>query len=107
MPDGEYELAQRSRGLLKYKDFQDAEFEIIGASEGSGKFKGCVIWKCATESSGEFDVVPKGTLEQKKEWFEKKKDFIGKMLTVKFQSFSNKGIPEFPVGLGTRLEEDK
>jgi len=106
LPNGPYELADRSRSLLKHKDFQDAEFEIVGFGEGVGKFEGCVIWKCKTDGGNEFDVVPKGTLIQKKILFNEGKKHIGEKLTVKFQSFSKDGIPEFPVGIGFRLPED-
>lgn len=106
LPDGPYELANRSRSLLKHKDFQDAEFEIVGFGEGVGKFEGCVIWKCKTDSDGIFDVVPKGTLQQKKKWFLEAKKHIGEKLTVKFQDLSSSGIPSFPVGIGFRLPED-
>jgi len=104
---GPYELGHRSRGLLKYKDFQDAEFKIIGAQEGVGKFVGCVTWTCITSNGQEFNVVPKGTLKQKKEWFKDAQKYIGKEITVKYQSLSKDGIPEFPVGIGLRLDKDK
>lgn len=106
LPEGTYELGNRSRSLLKYKDFQDAEFEVIGFTMGVGKFSGCVIWKCKTNDGKIFDVVPKGTLEQKKQWFLDGLDCIGEKLTVKFQSLSKDGIPEFPVGIAFRLKED-
>ena len=105
--DGPYELGHRSRSLLKYKDFKDDEFEIIGFTEGTGKFEGCVTWICKTKDNKTFNVVPKGTLHQKKKWFSEAEKYIGKEITVKYQSFSKDGIPEFPVGIGLRLKEDK
>lgn len=104
--DGVYNLAHRSRDLIKYKDFQDEEFNVVDFTEGEGKFVGCVIWICETTDSKKFNVVPKGSLKQKQEWFKKAKEYIGKKLTVKFQSYSKDGIPEFPVGIDFRLEED-
>jgi ATP-dependent DNA ligase len=106
LPEGTYELANRSRALLKYKDFQDAEYEIIGFKDGEGKFENCVIWVCRVGEDQTVDVVPKGTLQQKRKWFETAEEHMGKMITVKYQSLSKDGIPEFPVGLGFRLEED-
>lgn len=106
LSDGSYELGHRSRSLLKYKDFQDDEFEIIGFKDGEGKFENCVIWVCRVGADQTVDVVPKGTLNQKRKWFATAENYIGKMITVKYQSLSKDGIPEFPVGLGFRLEED-
>lgn len=106
LADGTYELGHRSKNLIKFKDFQDAEYEIIGFKDGEGKFENCVIWVCRVGEDQTVDVVPKGTLKQKREWFRTAEEHVGKMITVKFQSLSKTGVPEFPVGLGFRLEED-
>jgi DNA ligase-1 len=104
--NGLYELGHRSRSLLKYKDFQDDEFEIVGFDEGVGKFVGCVVWVCRTKSGREFRVVPKGTMRQKQEWFQAADKYISQMLTVKYQTLTKDGIPEFPVGITIRMPED-
>lgn len=91
----------RSNDLQKYKLFQDDEFKIIGYEEGDGQDKGTVIWICETPK-GNFRVRPKGTIEERKEYFENGKNYINKMLTVKFQEYSEEGIPRFPVGLRIR-----
>lgn len=98
---GEYEIANRSSHLLKYKAFQTEEYKIVGAEEGRGKDAGTVIWIC-TSSAGDFHVRPKGTFEDRTKWFKNKKDYIGKNLTVQFQNLTNGGIPRFPVGLAIR-----
>lgn len=103
---GVYQLNHRSRNLFKYKQFQDAEYPIVGFTEGVGKYKGCVIWKCQTTEGHEFDVVPKGTIEQKEEWFQNGADYIGQLLKVKFFDLTQKNVPRFPVGLTIRLPED-
>jgi DNA ligase-1 len=103
---GTYELADRSNHLMKYKEFQDEEFKIIGFTDGVGKFKNCVTWICETPAGREFNVTPKGTLKEKRKMFEEADKYIGQWLTVQFQSYSNDKIPEFPVGIGTRLRED-
>ncbi len=107
LPEGTYELGHRSNSLLKHKDFKDAEYKIIGFTEGEGKFEGCAVWICVTEQDKKFNVVPKGTLKQKKVLFSEAEKHIGREITVKYQGLSKDGIPEFPVGLGFRLEEDK
>lgn len=101
-----YELGHRSNKLLKVKKFLDAEYEVTGYCDGRGKFKGCVIWICKTEEGKTFECTPRGTLEQKKAWFQAGAAYVGRMLTVKFSEFSESGLPVPPVGMGFRLEED-
>ena len=57
-PDAPYATGSRSAALLKYKRFDDAEFEIVGATSARGTDSGCVIWKCLTETGRTFEVVP-------------------------------------------------
>lgn len=104
--DGEYELGHRSRKLLKVKKFKDAEYEITGFYEGKGRYTGCVTWVCKTDDDKEFHCCPKGTLEQKKDWFNRGKEYVGSMLKVKYFQLTDDGIPQFPVGLAIRLPED-
>ena len=104
--DAPYVYGKKTNNILKVKSFQDAEFEIIGYEEGKGKNEGCVTWICKTKEGKTFNVVPKGTYEDKKYWYENGKNFIGKMLTVKFFNYTEEGIPFLPVGKAIRLEED-
>ena len=48
----------RGAALLKYKRFDDTEFEIVGAVSARGTDAGCVVWQCATETGRIFEVVP-------------------------------------------------
>jgi DNA ligase-1 len=100
--NGKYELGHRSSNLIKWKDFQDDEFTIVGYKEGVGKFVGCVIWECETVEGKKFSVAPKGTLEAKKAWYQEADQLIGKQLTVRYFAFTNDGIPQFPVGITIR-----
>lgn len=104
--DGVYELGHRSRNLIKYKEFMDNEFKIIGFQEGIGKFEGCVTWICETTDGKSFKAVPKGTLEMKRKWFKQATSIVGKDLTVRYQALTNDGIPQFPVGIIIRDYED-
>ena len=102
---GKYSLAERSNKLLKFKKFQTEEYEIVGANEGTGKDAGTVVWVCKggqPQATGTFAVRPTGSLAQRKEWFRNRTQYIGKMLTVKFQNLTEYGFPRFPVGLGIR-----
>ena len=99
---GVYRKDFRSPDLQKYKDFIDEEFEIIGGKEGVGLAKGTITWRCVTEEGKEFDARPRGTLEQRKYWFEHLEEFIGKKLTVRYQNRSDDNIPIFPIGISIR-----
>ena len=98
-----YEVNIRSNNLQKLKRFIDAEFEIIGyTTPDDGKEVGCVIWKCKTEEGKEFTVRPEGSYEYRKKLYRQAKRCIGKKLTVKFQEYTNGGVPRFPVGISIR-----
>ena len=99
--EGAYALGKRSANLQKVKTFLDGEYKIVGYEQGVGKEEGCVIWKCET-ASYIFSVRPKGTQAQRQEWFNNASQYIGKMLTVKYQELTDGGIPRFPVGISVR-----
>lgn len=92
----------RSCDLQKYKEFFDGEFEIIGYEEGKGLEEGCVIWTCKTEEGKTFSCRPRGTREERAEMYINGDDYIGKMLTVRFQELTNDNVPRFPVGIAFR-----
>jgi DNA ligase-1 len=97
-----YEVGQRSNYLLKHKDFQTEEYEIIGATTGHGRDANCVVWICKTEEGNVFNARPEGTLEDREYKYANKERFIGKMLTVRFQNLTDKNVPRFPVGVAIR-----
>ncbi len=96
-----YEIGKRSNHLLKYKTFQTEEYPIVDVKEGTGREKGTAIWIC---KAGEqhFSVRPEGTLEVRRGYLEKKDNYIGKQLTVRFQNLTALGVPRFPVGVAIR-----
>ena len=117
---GGYQPNKRSPNLQKFKNFDDGEFEIIGAVENKGKMEGQCTFDCITrkdytyfghnhtENVGVFGVKMKGTEEQReKQW----KDFqdgklTGKMMTVKHFGWTTTDDPKprFPVGVCVRWE---
>jgi DNA ligase-1 len=92
----------RSHDLQKYKEFEEDEFVIVGFSEAEGRDSGTVIWKCATKTGDEFDCRPVGSMEHRKALFQNAKANIGKLLTIKYQELSEKGIPRFLSGKSIR-----
>jgi DNA ligase 1 len=104
--DGLYELGHRSRSLLKLKNFQDAEFEIIDTYLGKGQHEGCLGFICKTKEGKPFDCYPRGKLEDKREWGLRRNEFPGQWLTVRFQFYTDEGIPFLPIGIAVRDPKD-
>lgn len=104
--NGKYNFGHRSVDLQKIKEFEDAEFVIVGGKEASGRDVGTVVFRCRAENEKYFDVRPKGTREQRKEWWDNLDDLVGQKLTVRFQGRSEEGTPRFPVGLHIRPDWD-
>jgi len=97
--DGIYIFQYNSDEIEKVKEFEDAEFEIVGGKEGTGADSGCIIYRCITESGREFDARPRGTVEDRQQMFINLPNVIGKKLTVRFAEYSEDGIPLQPVGI--------
>jgi ATP-dependent DNA ligase len=101
-----YKIKQRSNDLLKYKDFEDAEFKIIDYTlekDTSGADENLIVWivEVYTNSSvRNVKVRPKGTKEERKELYKKCVEnfdqFKGRNLWTKFFSFTADGSLRFP-----------
>lgn len=110
--NSEYAIAQRSADLFKYKEFHDDEFRIVDIWEdknGNAMFtvEAFVGQKlnCKDHVVTEryvFDVTPKRTHDERKLMLQKKDEYIGKWITVKYQDLTDDFIPTFPVGLAIR-----
>lgn len=97
---------KRSYDLQKVKEFDDAEFRIVGIEEGRGKLAGHVgAFVCITDGEKTFNAKAKGETGRLKDYFNDRKLWEGKRLTVQFQGLTGYGIPRFPVGLRIREEE--
>ena len=97
-----YEQGKRSYNLQKYKKFFDDEYKIVGALEGQGNDIGTVVWICETPKGQTFKCRPKGTRDDRRDKYKNRKQYFGKLLTVKYQELTNDGIPRFPVGIAIR-----
>ena len=95
-------VSNRSHDLQKYKEFEEDEFVIVGFREAEGRDSGTVIWRCATKTGDEFDCRPVGSVEHRKDLFQNARSNIGKLLTIKYQELSEKGIPRFLSGKSIR-----
>lgn len=99
--DSAYEN-KRSYGLQKIKEFDDAEFEIVGVKEGRGRCAQCAIFVCKTKKGDEFNCKMEGSLDALKVYLKKPKSVIGKMLTVRYQGMTSGKVPRFPIGVAIR-----
>ena len=111
-PAGIYELNKRSRYLLKFKNFVDEEFKVIGHHISDDKVL-TVVWECETNveykgKKSEFSVKPQGKEDERAEYLKNAKKYIGKWLTVKYQDYTDDihGIPRFPTAKAFRDEEE-
>jgi DNA ligase-1 len=100
--NGLYKVKHMSKDLQKFKEFADAEFEIVGGHEGSGPDEGTIVFEVKTKDNKIFSVRPKGTREERIVWMKDIKNLIGKELTIRYQNLSEDGIPVFPVGISIR-----
>jgi DNA ligase 1 len=105
--EGKYEYAHRSSSLLKLKQFNDAEFVIIGAKAGEGVEHDLVIWECKNDTTNaSFYTRPKGTHEDRRKLLTNAASYFGEKLRVKFFGRTDDGLPRFPIAEGIRISED-
>jgi len=99
-------VGKRSADLQKIKEFEDAEFEIVGIEEGRGKLTGHVgAFICRTREGTEFKAKMSGATERLREYFCNHGLWQRRFLTIQFQGLTGKEkVPRFPVGL--RIRED-
>jgi DNA ligase 1 len=101
--DGLY-VNKRSYDLQKIKEFDDAEFKIVGIKVGTkGSMAGKAVFTCENGDTT-FDVKLKGNMDELTKYANDPSLVIGKILTVKYQGFTKYGQPRFPVGM--RFRED-
>jgi len=93
---------KRSYNLQKIKEFDDAEFKITSVKSGRGRMSECAIFTCATSKGDLFDCKMEGSLDRLKEILLDSRNVIGKMLTVRYQGFTNGKMPRFPIGVSVR-----
>ena len=91
---------KRSKNLLKFKKFLDEEFEIVSVEEGIGSRSGMAGKLILKMKNGkEFGAGIRGGEEYYKELLKDKKDYIGKVATIRYQNLSEDGVPRFPIAV--------
>ena len=101
-----YKNKHRSLKMRKWKYFLDEEVIVIGIKKDSGVGVEHFVWRCKTKEGENFKARPMGTIEERNFYYDNYKDYVGQLLTVKFQEYSDLGVPRFPVAKGFREEAD-
>jgi DNA ligase-1 len=108
---GPYEN-KRSKQLLKYKDFVDAEFKIVGYEEGIGGRTGTIGFFVMEDADGkQFKSNVKGNFDYLKQVWKDRDTYIGKSATVKYFNLTplkedgTGGVPRFPYIIKINREE--
>lgn len=104
---GGYEINKRASQLLKYKSFDDDEFEVVGVKTGDGKFEGLGILECVTKNGVKFSATPKGSVEYRKNLYDHPEQVIGQMWKIQFFGYTTNPDPtqvkpRFAIALGER-----
>jgi len=99
--EGLYRYNTRSNDVFKYKVALSEEFKITSYFED--KLGHAVFW-CESKG-GIFKAKPKGTDAHRKAIRAEADEWIGKYMTVEFESYSKGGKPTKPVGIGLRKGE--
>lgn len=100
---GKYLEKNRSYDLLKFKDFMDAEFPIVGYTfekDTGGDDKNCIVWIVQVSDEITCKVRPKGDKAQRQRLYEEcENDFSkykGRNLWTKFFDYTEDGSLRFP-----------
>lgn len=94
--EGVYESGKRSADLQKYKEFHDEEFQIVGVHQDRN---GNAILEVFDSLANANFTVCYGSFEERKYQLEHPEEFIGKWLTVHYQTrYADSRLPQFPVG---------
>jgi DNA ligase-1 len=108
-----YRYNYRSYDIFKLKHFSDNEFLVTGMKKRTHSINGvdtviCDVCVCRNNLNDDtFEVVPRGDIATKAEFWEHRDKYIGSRLVVRYLERSDMGIPQGnPVGIAFRLEED-
>jgi hypothetical protein len=100
----QYGYDARDERMVKLKEFQDDEFEIVGHKLGlRGSEDMCFI--CKTPDGKTFEPPPIGDRAQKAAYVADMPNLIGKMGTVRFFNYTVDGVPGLPKFVAVRNYE--
>lgn len=96
--DFDFNKEKRSAWYLKRKKQEDAEFPVVGYTQGKGKDLGCIVFVLQGPNDKTFNCVPNGTYDYRKELYAKavksfKETFEGILVKVVYDDLSKDGVP--------------
>lgn len=98
--DGKPYENKRSKNLLKFKVFEDAEFEIVDILEGLGQRSGMAgKLVCKLKNGNLVESGIRGGEDYYTHLLKSRKAYIGKKATIRFQGYTEKGSLRFPVAV--------
>ncbi len=97
VPDSPYE-GKRSKGLIKHKEFEDDEFQIVSIEEGKGNWAGAAkrVEIRLKDGTTQFSGV-RGSFDMLKDLLYNANDYIGTDVTVRYQNKTEDNKLRFPV----------
>lgn len=98
-----YKPGSRGNDWIKIKVYQDAEYPIVGLSEGLREEDMCFILE--TPNGQQFKCKPMGDRDLKQWYREHINELIGKKLTIKYFEMSGVAgseVPQQPIGICVR-----
>ena len=97
---------KRSKFLLKRKEFQDKEYQILEVGEGTGNRTGMAGFMVMKNDDGTiFKSNIKGSHEFLTELLQNKQEIVGQLATVQFFHLTPDGVPRFPYVVAIRNYE--
>lgn len=104
-----YQPGIRSEALLKVKTFVDGEFKVVDVKEGRGENKGMATFICETEDGRVFNATSPGTHEEKRAYWDNHPQYIGRLLTIKYQKMTatKTPVPFLPTAKGFFADDEK
>jgi len=90
-----YMVSFRDKCLLKVKEFEDAEFEIVHCEIDPNKTVGeSFVFVLQNDiNDATFKARPMGTIKDKEYWYSSIRNLVGKKCTVRFQERTQEGLP--------------
>ena len=98
-----YRFGRRSSTLQKYKKMHTDEFQIVDIIESPQDDTPRIV--CDLRNGNTVTVRLKGDKETNLEYLHNRKMYIGKWLTIKYQTWTKTGSLQFPVGEAIREGE--
>ena len=94
LASAKYGPGKRTNDMIKIKVYKDAEYKIVGLSEGLRPEDMCFVME--TEQGQQFNAKPLGDRSQKQWYREHLNELIGQIATLKYFEMSGKEGSEIP-----------